>query len=316
MRPAWRSVHSVIESMKTQPSYIVAETSPGAPPARRSAPFAHLRRFLAQSYLNVVGLALVALLLAMAIVGGALAPYPPTKTSLSERLQPPSPPHLMGTDNFGRDIFSRVLNGARISLQVALVVLSISVTIGFLVGAVAGLAGGVVDELLMRLTDLFIAFPALVFAAAIAATLGRSLENTMIALATVYWPWYARLVRSQVLGLAQEEYIVATRVIGLPFRRVIWRHILPNVLPLILVQLSLDAGYAILSTSSLSFLGLGAQPPSPEWGAMLTAAREFVREAWWYMAFPGLALTLTVLGFNLLGDGLRDFLDPRMRGRM
>ncbi len=303
--------------MKTEPGYILADTRlPDPLLAGRRAPLHNLRRFLSQSYLNVVGLALVALLLALAIGGGALAPYPPTKTNLAERLQPPSARHLTGTDNFGRDIFSRVLNGARISLQVALVVLSISVAIGFLVGAVAGLAGGIVDELLMRLTDLFIAFPALVFAAAIAATLGRSLENTMIALATVYWPWYARLVRSQVLVLAQQEYIVATRAIGLPSWRVIWRHILPNVLPLILVQLSLDAGYAILSTSSLSFLGLGAQPPSPEWGAMLTAAREFVREAWWYMAFPGLALTLTVLGFNLLGDGLRDFLDPRMRGRL
>jgi peptide/nickel transport system permease protein len=275
-----------------------------------------LRRFLAQSLLNLIGLALVGLLLVLALGGPAVAPYPPTKTSLGERLRPPSAQHLMGTDNFGRDVFSRVLSGARISLQVAAIVLSISVVLGFLVGAAAGLAGGIADELLMRVTDLFIAFPALVFAAAIAATLGRSLENTMIALATVYWPWYARLVRSQVLGIAHEDYILATKALGLPAWRVIWRHVLPNVLPLILVQLSLDAGYAILSTSSLSFLGLGAQPPSPEWGAMLTAAREFIREAWWYMAFPGLALTLTVLGFNLLGDGLRDFLDPRLRGRL
>src|SRR5262245_7974575 len=303
--------------MKTEPSYILADTSQPDPRLHeRRLPFQSVRRFLSQSYLNVVGLALVVLLLALALAGGALAPFPPTKTNLGERLQPPSTQHLMGTDNFGRDIFSRVLSGARISLQVAAIVLSISVVIGFLVGAVAGLAGGILDELLMRLTDLFIAFPALVFAAAIAATLGRSLENTMIALATVYWPWYARLIRSQVLGIAQEDYILATRALGVPAWRVIWRHILPNVLPLILVQLSLDAGYAILSTSSLSFLGLGAQPPSPEWGAMLTAAREFVREAWWYMAFPGLALTVTVLGFNILGDGLRDFLDPRMRGRL
>jgi peptide/nickel transport system permease protein len=304
--------------MKTEEAYILAEErrSAHSPSSFFHAQFSNLRRFLAQSLLNVVGLALISLLLMLAIGGAALAPYPPTKTSLGERLRPPSAQHLMGTDNFGRDIFSRVLSGARISLQVAAIVLSISVVVGFLVGAVAGLAGGLADELLMRVTDLFIAFPALVFAAAIAATLGRSLENTMIALATVYWPWYARLIRSQVLGIAQEEYIVATRALGLPAWRVIWRHILPNVLPLILVQLSLDAGYAILSTSSLSFLGLGAQPPSPEWGAMLTAAREFIREAWWYMAFPGLALTLTVLGFNLLGDGLRDYLDPRLRRRL
>src|SRR5262245_6527311 len=280
------------------------------------SPLRALRRFLRESWLNSLGLALVLLLIGLAIGGTALAPYPPTKTSLGERFQPPSAQHLMGTDNFGRDVFSRVLSGARISLQVALIVLSISVVIGFVVGAAAGLAGGMVDEALMRVTDLFLAFPALVFAAAIAATLGRSLENTMVALATVYWPWYARLVRAQVLVIAQQDYITATRAIGVPSWRVIWRHLLPNVFPLILVQLSLDAGYAILSTSSLSFLGLGAQPPSPEWGAMLTAAREFVREAWWYMAFPGLALTLTVLGFNMLGDGLRDFLDPRLRGRL
>jgi peptide/nickel transport system permease protein len=138
----------------------------------------------------------------------------------------------------------------------------------------------------------------------------------MIALSIVYWPWYARLIRSQVLTLAQQEYITATQAVGVPRRRVIFRHLLPNVMPLVLVQVSLDIGYAILATSALSFLGLGAQPPSPEWGAMLTDAREFAREAWWYMTFPGLALALTVLGFNLLGDGLRDFLDPQLRGKI
>jgi peptide/nickel transport system permease protein len=303
--------------MKMKQSGIVAdERRPDSPRAASRSPLRGLRRFLKESWLNSLGLALVVLLIGLAIGGEALAPYSPTKTSLGERFRPPSTQHLMGTDNFGRDLFSRVLSGARISLQVAVIVLGISVVIGFLVGAVAGLAGGIVDEALMRVTDLFLAFPALVFAAAIAATLGRSLENTMVALATVYWPWYARLVRSQVLVIAKQDYITATQAIGVPGWRVIWRHLLPNVFPLILVQLSLDAGYAILSTSSLSFLGLGAQPPSPEWGAMLTAAREFVRDAWWYMAFPGLALTLTVLGFNILGDGLRDFLDPRLRGRL
>jgi peptide/nickel transport system permease protein len=278
--------------------------------------FSGLRRFLAQSALNIVGLFLVGLVVLCAVVGEMVAPYPPNKTNLQQRFQPPSAEHWMGTDNFGRDIFSRVLSGARISLQVAVIVLSVSVLIGFLVGAVAGLTGGLIDELLMRLTDLFLAFPALVLAAAVAATLGRNLATTMIALTTVYWPWYARLVRSQVLVIAQQDYITATRALGVPGWRVVWHHLLPNVLPLLLVQISLDAGYAMLSTSSLSFLGLGAQPPSPEWGAMLTAAREFVREAWWYMAFPGLALTLTVLGANLLGDGLRDFLDPRLRDRI
>jgi len=274
------------------------------------------RRFFGQSALNGLGVFLVTLVLFLGLFGPALAPYSTTKTNPRDRFQPPSAQHWMGTDNFGRDVFSRVVAGARISLQVALVVLSLSVVVGTLIGAVAGLAGGHTDELLMRLTDLFLAFPALVFAAAIATTLGRDLIYTMIALATVYWPWYARLVRAQVLTIAQQEYITAAQAIGTPRWRLILRHVLPNVIPLVLVQISLDIGYAILSTSSLSFLGLGAQPPSPEWGAMLTAAREFAREAWWYMTFPGLALSLTVLGFNLLGDGLRDFLDPRLRGRI
>ena len=274
------------------------------------------RRFFAQSALNGVGAFLVALVIFFGLFGQALAPYDTTKTNLRERFVPPSAQHWMGTDNFGRDVFSRVIAGARISLQVAFVVLSVSVVIGLLVGAVAGFVGGTTDEILMRLTDLFVAFPALVFAAAIATTLGRDLTNTMIALATVYWPWYARLVRSQVLSIAHHEYITAAEAVGVPRWRVILRHVIPNVIPLILVQVSLDIGYAILSTSSLSFLGLGAQPPSPEWGAMLTDAREFVRQAWWYMTFPGLALSLTVLGFNLLGDGLRDYLDPRLRGKI
>lgn len=274
-----------------------------------------LYRFFTQSWLNGLAFTLVGLVSLLGLFGTQLAPYDTTATNLMARLAPPSAQHWMGTDNFGRDIFSRVIAGAHISLQVAIIVLASAVVIGFVIGAMAGLCGGWVDEGLMRLTDLFLAFPALIFAAAIATTLGRSLTNTMLALSTVYWPWYARLVRAQVLSLAQEEYITAAHAVGVPQWRIILRHLLPNLLPLLLVQLSLDLGYAILSTSSLSFLGLGAQPPSPEWGAMLTDAREFAREAWWYMTFPGLALALTVLGFNLLGDGLRDFLDPRLRGK-
>jgi peptide/nickel transport system permease protein len=283
-------------------------------PVLQKLPWPH--RFFSQSALNGLGAFLVTLVLFLGLFGEVLAPYDTTRTNLRERFSPPSAQHWMGTDNFGRDIFSRVIAGARISLQVALVVLSVSVFVGLLVGAVAGFFAGTTDEILMRVTDLFVAFPALVFAAAIATTLGRSLPNTMLALSTVYWPWYARLVRAQVLTITQHEYIVAANAVGVPPWRVIFRHVLPNVMPLILVQISLDIGYAILLTSSLSFLGLGAQPPSPEWGVMLTDAREFVREAWWYMTFPGLVLTLTVLGFNLLGDGLRDYLDPRLRGKI
>jgi len=274
-----------------------------------------LARFGRQSALNRVGLLLAGLVLLAALFGDWLAPYGPTQTDLGARLKAPTAQHWFGTDSLGRDIFSRVLSGAKISLQVAAVVLTIALIVGVLVGAAAGMAGGWLDQLLMRITDLFLAFPALILAAAIGAALGKNLTNTMIALSTVYWPWYARLMRGQTLTLMNQEFILAARAVGVPRRTIFWRHLLPNVLPILLVQLSLDIGYAILYTASLSFLGLGAQRPSPEWGLMLSDAREFVRSAPWTMLFPGGALTLTVLAFNLLGDGLRDFLDPRLRGQ-
>ena len=272
-------------------------------------------RFATASRLNVLGLGLVAVVFAAASLGGLLAPYPPNGISLLERFAPPSSIHLFGTDDYGRDLFSRVLAGAAISVQVAAVVISISVVLGTVLGALAGLLGGLADELIMRLTDLFLAFPALILAAAIAATWGGSLTTTVIALATVYWPWYARLVRAQVLSLREREYVTAARAMGAGTIDIMRTHLLPNVLPFIILQVSLDIGYVILYTSSLSFLGLGAQAPTAEWGAMMTDARGYMREAWWFPTFPGLALGLTVLGFNLLGDGLRDWLDPRVGGR-
>jgi peptide/nickel transport system permease protein len=172
-----------------------------------------------------------------------------------------------------------------------------------------------VDEVLMRLTDLFLAFPALVLAIAIAATLGRNLTNTMIALATVFWPWYARLVRAQVLTIRERDFVTAGRSLGMTSTRLLVRHVLPNAISVVIIQITLDVGYAILATSALSFIGLGAQPPNPEWGTMLADARNYFRDAWWYTTFPGLALTLTVLAFNLLGDGLQEALDPRSSRR-
>jgi peptide/nickel transport system permease protein len=271
--------------------------------------------FAGSSKLNLLGVVLVATVFGAAAFGALLAPYPPDAISLLERFKPPSATHLFGTDDYGRDLFSRVLAGARISVEVAAVVLSISVTLGTLLGVVAGFFGGLVDEAIMRVTDLFLAFPALILAAAIAATWGGNLTTTVIALSTVYWPWYARLVRGQVLSLREREFVAAATVSGANPWDIMRRHLLPNVLPYVIIQISLDIGYVILSTSALSFLGLGAQPPTPEWGGMMTDARGFMREAWWFPTFPGLALALTVLGFNLLGDGLRDWLDPRMRGR-
>jgi peptide/nickel transport system permease protein len=274
-----------------------------------------LRAFVAGSPLNAMGIALLVLVVGAALFGDRLVALPPDQMSLLERLRPPSLAHPFGTDDFGRDILSRVVSGAAISLQVAAVVLGVAVVVGTAAGAIAGLFGGLVDELLMRLTDLFLAFPALILAAAISATLGANLTTTMLALATVYWPWYARLVRGQILTLREREYILAARAVGVGSARIITRHLLPNVLPLIILQASLDVGYVILATSALSFLGLGAQPPTPEWGAMLTDARAYLRDAWWFPTFPGVALALTVFTFNVLGDGLRDWLDPRLRRR-
>jgi peptide/nickel transport system permease protein len=275
-----------------------------------------VRGFLAASRLNVVAVIIVGIVVAVAVFGVWLAPYPPNRIDLLQRLLPPSGTHLFGTDDYGRDLFSRVLAGAWISLYVAAVILLASVAIGTILGIISGLVGGLTDEIIMRTTDLFLAFPALILAAAIAATLGPSLTHTMLALSTVFWPWYARLVRGQVLSLREREFILAARVAGASTLRIVFKHLLRNVFPLVIVQASLDVGYAILFTSSLSFLGLGAQPPTPEWGAMMTDARSFLEDYWWYPTFPGLALAFTVVGFNLLGDGLRDWLDPRLRGSL
>ncbi len=272
----------------------------------------NLKRFLIGNKLNLAGLIIIVVFLILAIFGQAIAPHDPFAQDITgSKLLPPSLTHPMGTDELGRDLLSRVMTGARISLQVAAVVLGFAVVFGTLVGAVAGYFGGIVDEVLMRFTDMFLAFPALILAIAIAAALGRELHWTMIALATVFWPWYARLVRGQILSIRERDYVTAAESIGMSGPRMLLRHILPNAVSVIIIQLTLDVGYAILATSSLSFIGLGAQPPSPEWGTMMSTARNYFREAWWYTTFPGVALTLTVFAFNVLGDGLQDALDPR-----
>ena len=272
--------------------------------------------FTRVSWLNGLAVGLVSLVLLLALLGPMIAPRDPSKLDLLSILQGPSAAHPFGTDNLGRDLFSRVIVGARISIEVAVIILSLSVVFGTLLGIVSGLAGGLVDEIVMRFTDLFLAFPAFVLAAAIAATLGPSLHNTVLALAVVFWPWYTRLARGQVLSLREREFVLAARVAGAGTFSIAVRHLVRNVLPVIVVQVSLDVGYAILATSSLSFLGLGAQPPAPEWGALITDGRSFIQTAWWWATFPGIALALTVLGFNLLGDGLRDWIDPRLRASL
>ena len=299
------------ESVETSPTLATAAARTQVNQTRRN-----LRRFLIGNRLNLAGVIVVCLFIFLSIFGQAVSPHDPYKQDiLQSKLLGPSTSHFLGTDELGRDVFSRILTGTRVSLKVAVFVLTFAVVFGTLVGAISGYAGGIVDEVLMRFTDMFLAFPALILAIAIASTIGRSLTNTMIALSTVFWPWYARLVRGQVLSIRERDYVDAARSIGISSWRLMMRHILPNAVAVVIIQVTLDVGYAILATSSLSFIGLGAQPPSPEWGTMLASARNYLRDAWWYTTFPGLALTMTVFAFNVLGDGLQEALDPRSSRR-
>lgn len=260
-----------------------------------------------------IGTAIVAVLVAVALAGPAAAPYDPFHISAADKLLRPSPVHLFGTDDLGRDILSRVLTGARISLMVGVVVLILAMVVGVGLGLIAGYWGGWMDEALMRTTDVFLAFPRLVLAIAIAATLGPGLSNSVIAIALSWWPWYTRLVRGQLLSLREQEYVLAAVSLGAGRPRILLQHLLPNVGTTVVIQASIDIGFAILATASLSFIGLGAQPPTPEWGALIAQARSYMVDAWWYPTFPGLAIFLAVLGFNLLGNAIRDAFDPRLR---
>jgi peptide/nickel transport system permease protein len=272
--------------------------------------------FFNESWTNRLAIVIVGLVIVLALIGPAIAPANPDAISLGARLQAPSAAHLLGTDHLGRDLLSRILSGTRISVLAATVVLTSAILVGTFAGLLAGVAGGWVDEAVMRLTDLFLSFPALILAAAVAAAVGPSLVNTMLALSTVFWPWYARLVRGQVLTLREREFVLASRLAGASTRHVITRHMLRNVAGIVAIQGSIDVGYAILLTASLSFLGLGVRPPQAEWGSMAADAITYIQQAWWYPTFPGIALAVTVFGFNLLGDGLRDWLDPRRRTRI
>lgn len=264
--------------------------------------------------LNLIGLSLVLVVVSSALLAPWIAPYEPNEQDLLNRLDSPSSEHLMGTDQLGRDMFSRLLYGARISLRVALTVVAITLAIGTLVGVVAGYAGGWVDEALMRFVDILLAFPGILLALVIAGVLGPSLTNIMIALAVVGWTQYARIIRGSVLSIKEKEFIKAARLMNVSKPRIILRHVLPNVITPVIVLATMDMAYVILGTAGLSFLGLGAQPPTPEWGAMLSQGRNHLQTAWWVVNFPGLVIMITVLGFNLLGDGLRDVLDPRDLG--
>jgi peptide/nickel transport system permease protein len=262
--------------------------------------------------LNLVALALITLFALCALLAPLLAPYDPLAQELGARLRPPSPEHWLGTDSLGRDIASRILYGARISLIIGVVVVTSAGLVGTAVGLVAGYAGGLVDEALMRLTEVFLAFPALILAMAIAGALGPSLTNAIIAIAAVTWAVYARLVRGQILSLRRREFVEAARTIGASRTRIVVRHLLPNALAPLMIQASFDLGSSIIAAAGLSFIGFGAQPPTPEWGVMISEGRNFISTQPWLSLFPGVAILLAVGSFNLLGDGLRDAFDPRL----
>src|SRR5438309_4040751 len=263
--------------------------------------------------LNAAALALIGAFAICAVLAPIVAPYDPLAQALGSRLEPPSPEHWLGTDQLGRDIASRLVYGARISLVIGIVVVALAGVFGTLVGLVAGYAGGLVDETLMRVTEVFLAFPPLILAMAIAGALGPSLTNAIIAIAAVTWAIYARLTRGQILSLRRREFVEAARAIGASRARILARHLLPNALAPLLIQASFDMGSAIISAAGLSFIGFGAQPPTPEWGVMISEGRNFISTQPWLSLFPGLAILFAVGSFNLLGDGLRDLFDPRLR---
>lgn len=277
------------------------------------SPWLEAWRSFKKNKMALVGTLIVLFFILVAIFAPLIAPYGFKEVAMKNRLQPPSADHWFGTDDFGRDIFSRVVFGARISLWIGFFSVLGSMAIGTLLGVVAGYYGKWVDSLISRIFDIMLAFPGILLAIAIVAVLGPSLQNALIAIAIVNIPTFGRLIRSRVLSVKEEEYIMAAKAIGMSNSRILFKHVLPNSMAPIIVQGTLAIATAIIEAAALGFLGLGAEAPNPEWGKMLSDAKAFLTNAPWTMIFPGLAIMLTVLGFNLMGDGLRDALDPRMK---
>jgi peptide/nickel transport system permease protein len=267
---------------------------------------------LTRNRLALSGLTLVVGMFAVAILAPWLAPYDPNSIDLKQVLMPPSPAHLLGTDTLGRDVLSRIIFGARVSLLVGFVAVGISSLVGMLVGALAGYYGGRIDQILMRLVDLMLCFPVFFLILAVIAVLGPSIWNIMVIIGLTSWMGVARLVRAELLTLKEREFVAATRALGASDARIIWRHLLPNALTPVMVSATLGVAGAILTESALSFLGLGVQPPTPSWGNMLTAGYGNMEIAWWLSVFPGLAIFFTVMSYNLLGEGIREAIDPRL----
>lgn len=271
---------------------------------------------LNRNRLQRISLIVIFLLILIAIFAPWISPFPThaiSATNPVDKLLAPSARYIFGTDELGRDLLSRVIFGTRISLQTALAAVGLALLIGVPLGAIAGGLGGMADEIIMRITDVFLSFPPLLLAIAIAAFLGPNLQNAMLAIAISWWPWYTRIVRGQAVSIRERQFVRAARAIGTPMPQIIFKHIMPNTMAPVIVQASMDIGGVILTIASLSFLGLGAQAPTPEWGLLISTSRTYFLNAWWYSTFPGIAIFITVLVFNLVGDGIREVLDPRTR---
>lgn len=302
----------MLASISRQTARQADGTDGGASSRRRE--FRRAFWLLTRSFSSMLGLAIVAVFMVLALFGQWLVPYPEAASgsvNMARMLQPPSWEHWFGTDDMGNDVFSRVVVGTGISLQVGLIITVGAAVIGVPLGIMGGYIGGRVRSVIMAFTDLFLSVPSLVLAIAIVAVLGPGIINTMIALAVVWWPGYVRLIDSKTLAIKEEPYVEAARALGASTPRIIFRYLLPGCASPLIVKASMDMGAAILAAAGLGFIGLGAKAPSPEWGAMLSVARGYLPEWWWFAVFPGAAIYISVLGFNLLGDGLRDILDPR-----
>jgi peptide/nickel transport system permease protein len=280
---------------------------------RAESPWRIALRILVRNRVAMSGLAILVIMSLLAVLAPAIAPYDPDAVDILHQLEAPSQAHILGTDLYGRDIFSRILYGGRITLVVGLIAVGIAASIGIVLGLIAGFYGGALDSIIMRLVDVLLAFPRILLALSIVGMLGPGLLNVMVAVGIAGITGYARLVRGSVLSAKENVYVEAARVVGCPDRIILRRHLLPNIIGPVIVLATLDVAAAILSASSLSFLGLGVQPPTAEWGAMLNEGRQYLRTAPWITLFPGLAIMISVLSINMLGDGLRDALDPRMK---
>lgn len=292
----------------------LTEDAPKSALQAQATQFWSIARLLVRSPLTVIGALIIFVLFFTALFAPWLAPHSPIGQNLPERLMPPGPDYLLGTDELGRDILSRILYGSRITLLIVVLVAVISAPLGLLIGAVAGYFGGWVDRILMAFTDIFLSLPKLIMALAFVAALGAGLQNAIIAIAITSWPVYARIARAETLTFRGSEFMDAIRLQGASHWRIIGRHVIPLCLSSTIVRVTLDMAGIILTAAGLGFLGLGAQPPLPEWGAMISRGRSFILDQWWVATMPGFAIIIVSLGFCLLGDGLRDVLDPRQRG--